>query len=338
MRQKDLLTILKKLDIGVVHINHRGWAVAPCPFAEHLHEKGTDATPSFNVKINPTGFSGYKCHSCHQTGNVSNLATRLGYYRDEDLNHIALQAAILEVPDSFPDFEDFEENYEASVTPIANAQIYLTMYPDAGEDPISRSYLVSRGIHRETAELIQLKYDPEGRRILFPVFDYKNDLFGLTGRSIIPDGERTKDIVKVKNYAGLRKDLRLLGEQLINPDLPLFTVEGLFAFAHLIEIGAREVCNPIATMGSDMSFAQRDLIVSHDLPVYLCYDDDEAGSIGLYGPWNKKDKKFEGNGAIDRLRDHAPTMVCAYPERTNEIDEITLDELKRMIEVDHDMV
>jgi DNA primase len=143
-------------------------------------------------------------------------------------------------------------------------------------------------------------------------------------------------VVKVKNYFGLRKDLRLLGEHLIVPGLPLLVVEGLFAFAHLVEIGAREICNPVAPMGSDLSMAQRDLLVSHDAPVFLCFDNDPAGSIGLYGPWNKRDQLFEGNGAIDRLKTNAPTFLCHYPERTDEPDELTLDEVADMLEFNHE--
>lgn len=336
MKERDLRNVLEKLDVNVVHKNHRGWLVASCPFAEFLHEKGTDGSPSFNVKINSSGFSGFHCHSCHEKGGIVKLVNKLAYYRDDDLNHLALQAAILEVPESFPDFEEVDENYEASVSPIANSATYLAMYPEVGDEPEARSYLVSRGITRDTAELLELRYDPEGRRILFPVFDYKHDLFGLTGRSILSDAERPKDVVKVKNYFGLRKDLRLLGEHLIRPGLPLFTVEGLFGLGHLFEIGADEICNPVATMGSVMSLYQRDLIVSHDSSVFLCYDDDAAGSIGLYGPWNKADQIFEGGGAIDMLKEHVPTFLCQYPERTSEIDHLTLDEVKRMIETDHE--
>lgn len=335
MRERDLREILTQLDIPVVHKNHRGWLVAHCPFAEFLHERGTDSNPSFNVRIDATGPSGFHCFTCKQKGSVPSLVNKLAYYRDDNLNHLALKAAVLEVPESFPDFEEAPDDQD-SVQKTLNPQVYLAMYPLAWECKESQKYLVRRGIGKETSELLSLRYDPERCRILFPVFDYKHDLYGFTGRTIIPENRLASDVPKIKNYAGLRKEFRLLGEHLIEPDKPLLVVEGLFALAHMFEIGVANFANPVAIMGSDLSLAQRDLLVSHDLPVFLLFDDDLAGSQGLFGIWDTRRQEYEGDGAVDRLKEHTPTFVCLYPERTNEPDDLTCDEVRQMIEQDHE--
>lgn len=330
MKESDLRGILDEAGIRVVHKNSRGWLVAHCPFAEFLHEKGTDHSPSFNIKIDPAGPTGFKCFTCHQHGGVRALINKLGYYRDENLNNLALRAEIAEVPEAFP---DYEAEAEIGFTPEPiNASLYLAMYPLAWEHQDSMAYLRGRGISEETAHKLQLRYDPERRRIAFPVFDYRGELYGLAGRSIVPDHLRSKEVPKVKNYAGLRKEYRLLGENLIANELPLLVVEGLFALAHIIEIGGCKVCNPVATFGSSLSMAQRDLLTGYDRAVYLCYDDDFAGSQGLFGVYDKKSERWEGGGAVDLLKEHVPTLLCQYPERTGDPDRLTFDELRQMME------
>jgi hypothetical protein len=329
MKKADLFEILAEAGIRVVHVNSRGWAVAKCPFAEFLHEKGTDHSPSFNIKIDPAGPTGFKCFTCHQHGGVRALIAKLGYYRDENLNNLALRAEMKEIPEAFPDYEAEEE---AGFVPApVNAALYLAMYPLAWEDEDSRAYLRGRGIGEATAAKMQLRFDPERRRVVFPVFDYRRELYGLAGRSIVPDQLRSKEVPKVKNYAGLKKEYRLLGEHLIDNDLPLFVVEGLFALAHIIEIGCCKVCNPVATLGSALSVHQRDIITGYDRATYLCYDDDFAGNQGLFGNFDTKTQAWEGGGAIDLLKEHVPTLLCQYPERTGDPDRLTYDELVEMM-------
>jgi DNA primase len=250
---------------------------------------------------------------------------------------VALQAAINEVQDSFEDFEAEQTAIAYEPTPI-NRLAYWAMYPCATTSVEALAYLKSRGISAATATTLELRFDPEEQRILFPVYCGDGKLYGLTGRSILSAAALGRS-PKVKNYAGLKKEYRLLGEQLVPPDndKPFLVVEGLFALAHLVEIGVCNFCNPVAVMGSSLSEAQRDLLVGYDKPVYLCFDDDPAGSQGLFGAFKKDGKGYAGNGAVDKLRQHVPTMVCLYPLRTNEVDDLTLAEVKRMIDTDHEL-
>lgn len=329
MKKQDLVDILGELDIEVLHFNYRGWAVARCPFAEFLHERGTDHSPSFNVRVDATGPSGFWCFTCKQKGRISSLINRLGHYRGERYNSLALKAEVMEIPDALPDFE--QEPEEALRQEAINPALYMAMYPLPAEDEDAVAYLKKRGISRKTAELLELRYDPERRRILFPVFDYKRDLYGFTGRSIVPDKLRSEKVPKIKNYAGLRKELRLLGEQLIEKGKPIIVVEGLFALAHLIEIGVAKFANVVAVMGSSLSEAQRDALLFYDCPVYLLFDNDAAGDMGLYGLWDAQRQEYEGNGAVDLLSKHVPTFVCLYPEGKNDPDELVCDDVEEMI-------
>lgn len=192
--------------------------------------------------------------------------------------------------------------------------------------------------------LLQLLYDPDEMRILFPVFDFRKELYGFSGRSILSDkeiddlnnrGRYRTEYRKIRDYTGLPKEKLLLGEHLIDPKKPLWIVEGLFAFAHMIEIGMQVIANPIATLGSRMSSYQKDLIVDYNVPAYLAYDNDAAGEIGIYGPAVTNEEGeivHEGGGALDLLSPHVPTFIPLYPEGVNDPDGLTLDQVREMIE------
>ena len=324
MKETKLRELLSELQIIPTARNRRQWLVAPCPFAEYLHRFGRDSNPSFFIKINDTGYSGYNCFTCHQTGNIPKLISKLGGLRGEDYTSLTIRALVEETPDSFNDWDDYKAEQLEPLTPL-DKKLYFRMYPSVLKFKEARHYLAKRRISVETAELLELRFDPDDGRILFPVFSGEDDaLYGFTGRAI---GDSK---IKVKDYSGLRKERLILGEQLIKRDVPILIVEGLFAYATMYELCVDDFCSPIATMGSRLSDAQRDLLVEFDLPVVLLYDNDEAGQQGLYGP-KQANGKFQGGGAIDALRNHVPTLIAQYPEDITDPDELTHDDVRDMV-------
>jgi hypothetical protein len=334
MKEGPLREILAKLDVEVVRRDDEGWLRCRCPFAElGYHDRGTDNTPSFFIKISASEISGFGCFTCKEHGRISSLVRKLAEERKEDYGKLALEADLAETPDSFEDYEKKAE-YDADPIPLEKAA-YMSLYPSAWSVPDARNYLVGRGISEPTATLLQLQYDDEDRRILFPVFDRDNELFGFTGRSIYSKeqidetNQRRKlagykfDYPKVKDYIGLPKERLLLGENLIQPDKPLWVIEGLFAFAHMIEIGVRKICNPVAPMKSSISKYQRDLIIGYNLPTYLVFDDDPAGNHGTFGR--------SRDGAFYLLKQHVPTFAPLYPHGKTDPDFLTYDDVELMI-------
>jgi hypothetical protein len=296
MKEAPLRKILTALGINADRKNSRGWLPARCPFAPFRHEGGTDRKPSFFVKVEDCGLSAYKCHSCKSHGTIRHLVASL---------------------------EDYQRIDDPKVIDEA---ICANMYPLAWEEPASRFYLQDRGITQEAAELMRLVYDPDLYRVLFPVRCEEGHLYGWAGRAIYPEDEP-----KVKNYPGLKKEHRLLGEELWQEGKPAFVVEGLFAYARLISIGAREICNPVAILGSDMSIFQRDLLANHGEPVYLCLDLDSAGEIGTYGSDRLP-------GAIQLLKSYVPVMVALYPHDRQDVDLFEFQDVKEIIETNHELV
>ena len=324
MNEANLRDTLSELGIDVLHKNGRGWLVASCPFAPYRHEFGTDRNPSFFIKINDQGFSGYNCLSCHSKGNVHKLISRLAQYREEDYDKLVIRSIKRETPDRFGGWDDRRSHIAEEMDPL-DAEIYFRMYSNAWDEAEARAYLKDRGVTKSAAELLELRFDPDSKRILFPVYDHTHALFRFTSRTILPTNDRRP---KVRDYAGLKKEQCILGEQLIDPNKPLLLVEGLFALAKMISIGARDMVNPVASMGSSLSRTQVNILADFAQPVYLLYDLDFAGDQGIFGVYDKAEQKFEGGGAFDHLRKHVPTFICEYPKGKKDPDDFTLADLQ----------
>jgi DNA primase len=159
---------------------------------------------------------------------------------------------------------------------------------------------------------------------LFPVRDFEGRLYGYTGRGI---GDSV--VPKVRDYAGLQKRHLILGENRWRRETerPTLIVEGLFGLAHLIEIGAEEHFNVGALMGSLMTPKKAERIVNASGPIYLLFDNDEAGYVGMYGPRFIGGEHDESRSAIHMLRHQRPLHVCPWPEGKDDPDQLTIEEV-----------
>lgn len=342
MNEPNLREILTELGVEMIATNSSGWIVCRCPLASlGFHAKNYDREPSFFVHINNKGPSGYNCYACKSKGNIPSLIQKVLHFSGLPMGNLAHRARMKEIAVDFGEFGKWDESEEPP-EPLNESQ-FEGVYPPAWEQPPAREYLEGREVTEEAAETMGLLYDPEGMRVMFPIRDYQHRLFGFSGRSILPDDERR--MAKVKDYAGLKKTWHLLGENLIaesdkaiesaaqysgkaTKPRPLLVVEGLFAYARMISIGALDWITPVATLGSFLSVHQKDALASFNRPVYFLYDDDLAGDIGLYGKLNKATREHEGGGAIDQLKKHVPVYVCSYPEEGEaDPDKLTRDDL-----------
>ena len=332
MNRAQLVELLEQLDVRLAsrQPNSGGYLPCLCPLAPYLHERGIDSHPSFFVRVEDRKTSGWHCFTCKQKGSrISSLIRKLGYYREDDYSKLAMQADLSEIPDEFDSFED-ELTVDKHPDPL-NPAAYDGLYPSAWEELESRSYLMSRKIGEEASEVIGLKFDPEERRILFPIQNPKGDLYGFTGRTIVPPDKLPKGYPRHRDYS-FKKEWFLLGEHLVDRSKPVWMVEGLFAFARMVEIGARKHVNPLAPMMSSLSDKQASKLVDIGQRVYVCFDLDQAGDAGMYGRWNDKLKQFQGGGVIDKLKSELTVLVPPYPDTVSDIDEVTHDDFLWMLD------
>lgn len=288
--------------------------------AEHRFK--ADNSPSSGITIGKDGIIYYKCFTCKHQGPFERTIER---YETKTKVQLTALRELVESSQELPDY-DYVSVYEARVRP--EPLPFQNIFEDIDRYPEAQRYLLSRNISLTTAKRIGLEYDPDSKRIVFPVRDRKGVTYGYTGRAIDDNKQ------KIKDYH-FRKSLFILGMELWKPDLPVIIVEGLFAYAHLHEIskGRYFPYNIGAIMGSNISQEQVDLLIAFGKPVYGLLDGDKAGQSGLKG------KK----GLIFYLKDDIPTFMLNWPKYTVNVlgapitiqktdpDHLTYDELFDML-------
>lgn len=332
MNEAGIRGFLSQLNIEVEKKESGDWLMCRCPYAPHYHERGTDSKPSFGVHIDVKGISGFYCFTCNQRGNLHKLAKDIGRLNGVDTNELANKILVAEIPDQIDNYdaiyaqalEDIEE-----AEPI-NKELYLSMYPLASECEESMSYLASRDISPITSDILQLRYDPERRRVMFPIIDCNGDLYGFSGRSVLGSDE-LGTMPKVRDYHGLQKSKLLLGEHLIagREGKPILVVEGLFALAKVVELGALDFCVPVATMKASMSDTQADIIKTISDTCYVLYDNDKAGRRGAYG--EGESRLDPDGGVVKKLSEDITCFGLPYPKGIDDPDDLKEGHLEKMI-------
>lgn len=272
-----------------------GWVSMRCPLAPWKHDTGADARPSSGISIQDNATSVFNCYTCHTKVPLQGLIKQYAEYTGEDLSSLVdeLEDEAYLGPRTLPSWDATRIDRDIPLVAL-DADLHLDLYDSAAGHP----YLRKRGISDDTAEFLQLKYDPrdsEGdARILFPVFGPGGEFYGFSGRAI------RKDVrLKVRDYHGLPKAKCLLGAHLITQERPdkVIVVEGLFDYANAWQNGYPAV----AVMHSTFTEFQARIIRDFSLPTYLMYDDDKAGKDGvsIAGP---------------QLIKYVPVMRVRYPK------------------------
>jgi DNA primase len=300
------------------------WAVCPCPLSKWTHKHGADNNPSFNIKIDNNRFSGFYCFSCGYKGSLFALTKYL--YKFSGINNSEAYS-ILKSFEFFKgvDLDELNKVHKIDIIKPLEEK-YNKIYDKAWKYFDARAYLIKRGISEATCDILNLGYDEIQNRVVFPVYGVKGELYGFTGRAVFDD-----IIPKVRDYLGLPKRRLLLGVNLYQKGKPFLVVEGLFGLAHLIEIGARDFCNPVAILGSELTQDKADILISFNENVYILSDNDEAGDKCLFGVLDEQGKP-RGGGAIDRLYNNVNLYIPSWLNNKKDPDELTYDEVKGMIE------
>jgi hypothetical protein len=303
------------------------WVNFSCLLAKHSQEHRflDDRSPSAGITIGKDGIVYYKCFTCKHQGPFINTIER---YETKSKIQLSALRGLVEESQELPDYEYLSEVnstvVKAEPLPFTNIFEEIEDYPEAVK------YLLSRNISLQTAHNLGLQYDPDSKRITFPVRDSKGLTYGYTGRTIDPESK-----VKIKDYH-FQKSHFILGTELWKADQPTILVEGLFAYAHLHEIskGKYFPFNIGAIMGSNISEQQVEILIKFGNPIYCLLDGDAPGIAGTKG------KK----GLVHYTKNDLPTFILNYPKYELEVyglkipvqkfdpDSLTLDEVWSMIQ------
>jgi len=306
---------------------------AACPLAPFTHLDGHDLCPSFGALIDENGNSYYKCFACNYHGRISSLARILGKYRHNNLMHYNAVAIRADDADkaalplvSWRD-EEHEDEYDQAQESIPD-EVFEGIYDSACKIPAAVEYCVGRGISTETMESLGLRWDSGQERVLFPVRGLCSELYGFTGRAVNPGAQP-----KVRDYSGLAKRQHILGAHRWRQqeERPLIIVEGLFDFAHLVELNIEAVADVGALMGCAFTAWKESLITQRGMPAFLLLDDDEAGEASLFGRIKPDGERDIYSGAALRLSKEIKLHIPAYPAGKREPTDLTRRDIWAML-------
>jgi hypothetical protein len=358
MKYDDLRRICAMMSIDLPPPNTSGWSHISCVFGPWKHKSGQDRSKGMAIISEEGAVSAYMCPACKSQGRIENLARELGRLRGQDYSAAIDEARRVENMRlaSLPPWEQRNvQAYGAAVEELPEPLDDLVFDPEVIFDPIedderSAAYLASRRVSIEGANKAGMRFDPDKRRIVFPVYDREMRLFGFTGRSIESDEERSfwsrkdnKNITmpKVLDYANLPKRLLILGEHRWTTDKPTVIVEGLIAYARFLTEGVDDIANVGALLGSEMTPGKAAILKHWARPTHLLLDPDPAGDAGIYGKLRETGKlNRDGSkemvrdiesGALFQLAEHMPLFVPNFPEGINDPDDLNLDMVQWMI-------
>lgn len=343
MKYDDLRYVFARLgEPDLPPPNHAGWTHIACPFAPWKHRGGVDRSKGFAVKVEDNGPSAFTCPVCKMHGRIEHLARTLGVLRNVDYSEVVRDIERIEVSGAMflPPWDQRHTRMTDRVEVLPDPLDDLTFDPyaifdDIGDHPDASNFCLSRYVTPHGAEKADMRFDPDKRRIVFPVWDGDGNLYGFTGRTIIPDHKP-----KVLDYANLPKRLLILGEHRWVPSKPIILVEGLFAYARFLEEDVDEDMNVGAVLGSVLTPGKAARIRNWNLPTYLCFDPDPAGDQGIHGTLKNRNPDPHGepvwerdveSGAVWQLVDHVPVFAPPYPEGVDDPDFLTRDMVRDMV-------
>jgi len=336
MREEALRQVMAKLGIGGIEtrrdrIKHATWLNASCPLAPWTHERGTDRRSSFGIVVNDTGTSIFQCWACHQKGSVGKLIRLLQKFRQRDYSDLFTEAEDNERGSRvYRAFDDPVYLPEDEIEPL-DEDMWHGLFDKIEAHREAARFMVQRGVSRATCDKLGLVFDPEKRRVVFPVRHTDGLLYGFSGRTVIPGHEP-----KVLDYGGLPKRHLVLGAERWRPGVPKLLVEGLIAYARMHEIGMEETHDVGAILGSAMTDEKAAIVRLAGDTTVLLFDPDEAGDGATFGVFDPEaeERKIE-ESAIGKLYGHVPLLVPDFPDFPEgvqpDVDNLTRDMVLTMI-------
>ena len=288
MRLNDCIKFLKLLGIGEIKISEEeDWLRCSCPLAPWTHFKGVDENPSFGIKINDSGESGFHCFTCksgrlidllhimHFTMGVPVRASdffSLSEIFDEEQEERDITTTEFYV-DNF-----LEEVIPPKKTPVPKAILeeypLLETTPYEEEQILIENYLIGRGIRPDVCYDYQVRMQPVSSYILFPIIDTDGEVYRMHIKVL----HQKQFFYVTPELAGHpevapwgRKDF-WFGIQFYSPIQPVVLVE---SETDVLRLRSMDIDNVIATCGP-LTKPKADRITNE--VIYLGFDADAAGS------------------------------------------------------------
>jgi DNA primase len=277
----------------------------PCPF----HKGGQEKKPSFYINLE-TGL--YYCHACKVSGTFVQFLKRMGAPAAQV--DVVLEEAKKQAPKP------------RRIDPYRNAGHgdHFLNEGILGCFQYCPTDLVSAGFDEKLLQKLEVGFDREAMRIVFPIRDLRGQLVGLVGRTVVGAPERYKvykspDIMRfapddgevraryqqydIKSHNFLWNGHNVYPLAFFGDLDTVIIVEGYKACIWLLQ---NEIENVVALQGSRMSQAQERILHRLGGSVILFLDNNQAGREGMVDTGR-------------RLRRAGLRVLCVdYPEWADE--------------------
>lgn len=239
------------------------------------HHRNGDQNPSAACNVD---LKLYCCYS-YWSGDLFHFIAKM-----ERKDHLA---DILPVIGQFLDgatstSEDILKELDSLLFHVESLSLDIPVYSPKVLEPwaYSHPYLREvRGISLQASSKLQIGYDPDANRIVFPHF-WKGDLVGWQKRAI-PEGydypPTSPNYPKYKNSTGFPKSTTLYNFDNVDVKEPVIVVESPMSVAKAVEFGFDNV---VATFGAKVSKIQIDILRRFYGKIIVWFDDDPAGQAG----------------------------------------------------------
>jgi hypothetical protein len=291
-----------------------GQLYASCPLASHLHPKGKDSSKGLSIKAVGPGI--YNCHGCDNKGTLFDLTYLYAQYEKDERPHQEIKK-ILNVLDFQVPKIQYGSHRRGRIARMLNkakdAEYEITeeIFQEKFLPHVHLDYLKSRGVGEKQILRWEIGFDQKESRVVFPARSWGTRKFlGITGRTILPDGEP-----KWKHYLGLKTASVLFGEHILDASEPrAYLVEGVFDVLRLRGLGVKNV---MAVLGSTLSEEHRKKLCHWFKEVVFIPDFDDQGTGMKYVDGIVNQLKIEGkdlSGVGIAGVHHNKDYVFRYPK------------------------
>jgi DNA primase len=259
----------------------------PCPF----HKGGMEKNPSFYINLS-TGL--FYCHSCKIKGTF--------------VQFLKLFNAPRTLIDTILELGKREPKYKKRVKLNSGIGEHVLNESLLGVFQFCPTDLVNEGFDAKLLQKLEVGFDKEEMRIIFPIRDLHGNLVGLSGRTVINVYPRYKvykspDILKyapddpeviarykeydIKNHNYLWNLHNVYPSAFFGDLDTVIIVEGYKACIWMLQQGFENV---VALQGSSLTQAQGQLLGRLGVTIILFLDNNQAGKEGTYttGWWLRR--------------------------------------------------
>jgi hypothetical protein len=288
VRLRDIIHFLKLLGAGSIKISdEEDWVRCSCPLAPWTHVKGSDENPSFGIKVNDEGESGFHCFTC-KSGRLLDLL---------HIMHFTIGVPVA-ASSFFSSAEIFDE--ENTGTPSLREEDYYDIFADeiipSKKVPVPQevidlyplleytdyeveqiqieNYFIDRGISPEVLYEYEVRLQPITSYIIFPIIDTDSIVYRLHVKLLLEKTffYITPELVDMHNLEPWGRKDYWFGMQFYDPTRPVYLVESETDLLRLRSLGIENIlatCGPLNKFKTDR--------ITNEV-IYLGFDSDSAGS------------------------------------------------------------